>query len=184
MWVLQEVILGTTVVLHWGSRGITLPQLFGVHQNIMIELNATVARIANPSLTTTLASYFFDYLTTAVFRIERLRSLYQQWTCAGSLAEEEIWSLLAKMLVVSRGSQSTDPRDKVYALLGLLPAVCTLELQPLYGQLPEDTWVHTMSLILRKSKSLFLFSQLVTQTTNQSRQQDHPNRKARMPTVP
>lgn len=64
------------------------------------------------------------------------------------------------MLVVSRGSQSIDPRDRVYALLGLLPALCTSELQLLYGQSPEDTWIRTISLILRKSKNLFLFSQI------------------------
>lgn len=46
MWVIQEVILGSTEVLHWGSRSIKLPQLLRAHQNLLIKLNATAVRIA------------------------------------------------------------------------------------------------------------------------------------------
>lgn len=75
MWVLQEVILGLSVTLHWGSRTISLDQLLDAHQNIITELHTRISREPGPGMASGAASMIDSSFTTAITKIKQLSLL-------------------------------------------------------------------------------------------------------------
>ncbi|KAL8991832.1 MAG: hypothetical protein Q9169_007613 [Polycauliona sp. 2 TL-2023] len=169
MWVLQEVILGRSVTLHRGSRTISLGQLLNALRNITTELQARDLR--KPDRETRYAIIFasmhLGFLTTAFAKIETMSRLRQSWLSQGdSVPDEVAYLVFVRMLASCRGSLARDKRDRIYAILGLLPAIVASDLQPLYSQPFNKRWVLVMSLILQKSRSLFWFSQNYFRSTS------------------
>ncbi|KAL8851159.1 MAG: hypothetical protein Q9221_003879 [Calogaya cf. arnoldii] len=127
----------------------------------MAEVHTSILREPSLNLAITVALSMFGFLTKAVAKIEQLSVLRQSWLSPGeSVSDEAAWMVFMGMLAYCRGSLATDKRDRLYALLGLLPSTVVSQLQPLYSQSFDETWTRAMSLILQKSGSLILFSQI------------------------
>ncbi|KAL8671361.1 MAG: hypothetical protein Q9168_004143 [Polycauliona sp. 1 TL-2023] len=163
MWVLQEVVLGRSVTLHWASRRISLDHLLNAHRNIMAELDTRIVRDCSDETEAAVwtASASLGYLTSAITKIKRISDL-RQWllTQEDVAPDDKTYLVLVEMLACCRTSDATDKRDRLYALFGLLPSTVVSQFEPLYSQSFYETWILAMSLILHKSNSLFLFSQI------------------------
>ncbi len=83
-------------------------------------------------------------------------------------ANEPSWSFLLRLLVRYRSRKSTDPRDKVYALLGLvLRHYDQIDVSPSYEASKADLYIRIALLILRRARDLRLLQACCSSTNDQ-----------------
>ncbi|KAE8329376.1 heterokaryon incompatibility protein-domain-containing protein [Aspergillus sergii] len=136
VWVIQEVVIASRIMILYGSM-IAPWEMFvkaanRVHGNPQMQI---------PSLAVN------DMKVLAEFsrRIRSIESIRARWQ-----SPEQI--TLLQLLRQFSGREATDPRDKVYALLGLAKDQPTVE--PNYAASELDVFVDTALDIISRSKSL------------------------------
>ncbi|KAB8223957.1 hypothetical protein BDV33DRAFT_200003 [Aspergillus novoparasiticus] len=136
VWVIQEVVIASRIMILYGSM-IAPWEMFvkaanRVHGNPQMDIPSLAAN---------------DVKVLAEFsrRIRSIESIRARWQ-----SPEQI--TLLQLLRQFSGREATDPRDKVYALLGLAKDHPTVE--PNYAASELDVFVDTVLDIISRSKSL------------------------------
>jgi hypothetical protein len=158
LWVLQEVVVARTVLLRWGIKTIALTTLFSAHDSIRADLQEYYHVTAGTFGERVVAGY----LNIVAERLELIQYLQILQSATENvdqnLREQQVYCLLIEILALCRTREASDPRDKIYGLLRLLPREVSLQIQPSYSQPEKLVFVDLACLILRMTRSFMLFS--------------------------
>lgn len=168
LWVLQEVVLAQEAYLQCGFQSVPLRSL--VKTSEMLK-NGSHFR-DEPRTGQDLDRRRF--LTTLARRLEILRileSLKEQSESSDELHASQpalftgdisddgwFYENFLQILARCRGYFASDPRDKIFALLGLLPERIIAEINPNYADSVERVFGNITMLILKYTKSLTVLS--------------------------
>ena len=177
VWVLQEVILAREAQIYSGVDHILLRDLIATTDHLSeSEING----VSSPSTSSPEHIQFLRMLQKRVETFASLKSLQEQATNLDlyratqathqatqpsqatqpllfedeSSDEEWVYSNLLEILIRGRGQFATDPRDKVYSLLGLLPESVVSAVNPDYSISAGSVFAHVSRLILLSTGSL------------------------------
>jgi hypothetical protein len=141
IWIIQELTVSAAASLVWGTQ--TLPWEFAARTVAMFD--SYVQYIRDSSVFK--GEKRWEVIDDATLTSQPIYQLHQQYK---RKPERPLLGLLDQFWM----SDSTDPRDKVYALLGLATDDLDSGLKPdyiidsrsLYGQVVHDIWKRTQSL--------------------------------------
>ena len=92
---------------------------------------------------------FDDLQRRSISSTIRVKNLYQEMrSMANSVSIPELCLIFVEMLANSSSRQATDPRDKVYGLLGLFPKPMVQYFLPSYTLDQEHVYIETAYSIL------------------------------------
>jgi hypothetical protein len=180
LWVIQECALGLIVSMNFGCEAIEFRHFLNdLYKTIGILLNARDSDYdyAARKLMDTAASIFMklmnrnDYWDNlAAYHRQQIRSgnpLFDgneltQWPAAESKSVHQFIDLLSQC----RHQLTSDPRDRIYALLGLADDAISAELDPRYEETIVQTFVRTTERLITLQRSLYVLSQASGQETS------------------
>jgi hypothetical protein len=175
LWVLQEVSLASDTFLQLGSAWINFDRLlselamvqyflrrfFERQDNVIFQLTALAfTPIYAPSPHT-----FYDLRKKNRSQATKYRSHIKHGEEApennafSEVSKAKAFQEFAKCIVRFRYHAASDPLDKLYALLGLVPDLVGRELNPRYDEDVVCMYRRTATHIIRSSKSLYILSQ-------------------------
>lgn len=153
IWVLQELVCGTTVMVHCGQHGVPLDTLFRARELISTAFqNLKRPSASVPALLSALNSSLDMSL------IELYRSVRAGVAAKTAPGDSNIAVALWGMLQATRRSEASDPRDRVYAVLGVVkdnqwspqffPVDYTLTAEQIYQDVAMWIVVHSEGLYI------------------------------------
>jgi hypothetical protein len=140
VWVIQEVLISTNVRFRYGQEQIPWD---------LISVTAIVFHDIESSLIMTSASKY-----NIAQSMKGLRAANIMYGLRTELANGETVSL-SKILGLTSIFQATDPRDKVYALLGVTNNILTQALLPDYGKSVEQVYTDVAQHFITNGESFF-----------------------------
>ena len=184
LWVLQEVVLAREAHLYCGTQYVSLRTLLTTSQKLN-TLNTSEAWNSSPQSTLERTQFirtlqrkleifsFLQDLREQTELAEEYRETQATQTQASqfvqatqatqpllfegdTLDDQWIYSNFLRIIVRCRGYFASDARDKVYALLGLLPERLVSAINPDYTQSSESVHAHITRLILHHTQSLLI----------------------------
>lgn len=169
VWVFQEVIFATAIILYCGDREIQWDELGWV----MALLQARYIDIGHPSSsfyipideTATSVEYFLEILYSfrdARFKLEDSQRQKLEQKSAQDTAEKNLtdgWSLI-NLIMASFPFRATDPRDKIFALYALsrFHPDTRLQVQPNYKEPVEELYSNVTKAIIESRIDLEVLS--------------------------
>lgn len=162
LWILQEMVLAPKAVLVCGQHMILLDQVLTAFLNIrrvsnrldmsradsqrMISIGALIATIED------LGKYgpsklLDDKISTSHHYSQAPKKPDDGFLC------------FSKLITACRFRLSSDPRDKIYGLLGMAQDVVAMNLMPHYDRSVAEVYTQTAWTLIRKTASLFILSQ-------------------------
>jgi hypothetical protein len=145
LWVVQESVLSRQATFFYGSSGVDMTLVLVLAKYLMTNKYTTyesrgqkIEHIAQMEYATEL----YD---------ARLRRSRLQLTLV--LSEHEVGSSLGNLLSSFHDRQNMDPRDKVFALLGLCWPSTAARITPDYGESLRDIYLHASSLAYTETGS-------------------------------
>ena len=175
LWVLQEVSLASDTFLQLGSAWIRFDRLltelamvqyflrrfFERQDNVIFQVTALAfTPIYAPSPHT-----FYDLRKKNRSQAKQYRSHIKhsgeapENNAFSEVSKAKAFQEFAKCIVRFRYHVASDPLDKLYALLGLVPDLVARELNPRYDEDVVSMYRRTAIHIIRSSKSLYILSQ-------------------------
>jgi hypothetical protein len=155
IWVIQEVLVARDVVVWIGEEYVSW--------SILVNAIFAVAQLSPVTLPHTKHGFMLKMHKhmSNLISIEEIRQQLNyprsDITTIERHKKDFEYSLL-KLLVNFRGSNSTDPRDKVYGLLGLATALMPNPgIEPDYGKSLEECYVDTALAIINQQRDLDIF---------------------------
>ncbi|KIW16866.1 hypothetical protein PV08_04056 [Exophiala spinifera] len=153
VWVLQEVVLAKEVVFHCGNR--LLPM------DILIRTYHVLQNSRNNGLLHALDNFeseegLADFVATMSRGLDPIRNLTRFYQRPSHMSSEFDFILL---LAKCRENNATDPRDKIYGLLGLAPPWVTELIEPSYDRSHKHLYTRTALQLMSKLNSSILFNQ-------------------------
>jgi len=174
MWILQEVALASNVWVHYGILSVSFDRLISelaiLHEVLQkfFERNNNSIRLqllkhsmssgyAPPPLT------FYDLRKHGNYQAAKYRTGPQPWRALGStdsdVPKTHAFQEFGRYIVRFRRQETSEPLDKLYGLLGLVPDIVGHELDPRYDEDVVRMYRRTAAHIIRSSKSLYILSQ-------------------------
>jgi hypothetical protein len=155
IWVLQELVCGGEVYVNFGRRSVSLEVLIRTRRllNLSLELIEASSRPLSsvPKLRAVLSTSKF------LGTISITRELRSRTGRSGiAVQEDDRATGLLALLQLTKNHQATDPRDKIFALLGLIEDIywCT-DLFPIdYTLTVEQLYIDVARWIIVNSESL------------------------------
>jgi Heterokaryon incompatibility protein (HET) len=140
VWVVQEVVLARNATVCWGNETMGWESLV-----LAIELG--------------LAHNVWEYMVLGLMRDDSFDSFRALRSIGRSVARESLADSLLDLLVDLRNLGASDPRDKVFAALGMLGGSGSdIGISPDYLSSVEDVYIHTAASILTAAENLDLLS--------------------------
>ena len=137
-WIVQEVILSQNAIVFCGSRITSYDKLV-------------------------IACYWIKYsgLSPSILHLDSM--ILSAWTLrrTRSLGEETRGTRLTNVLGLYRRMKATDPRDKVYALLGIAPSSDTSGIVPDYSQSVASIYTGVAKYLIEKEGNLTIFTDVL-----------------------
>lgn len=168
-WIVQEVVLAREVQVRCGDKLIPWEPLLALGRFIMYsgwtQLLAPVEqklKLAGISELNSIWSMQLEYRSGGPWS-PAFRESQQQLSGARTDSEFWYWYLLWALDNI-RGQQATDPRDKIYSVLGMtskfLPARVKPPIRPSYSELsdPSEVFISTARLLLDRLPNLAFLS--------------------------
>ena len=182
LWVLQEVVLAREAHLYCGPQNVNLLDVLLTSQKLD-AVNNSVTRTSSPESTLERTQFIrtlhrrmeiFSFLkdlqeeaelaeehretqATQASQFAQATQATQPLLFEGEASDDDLtYGYFLRILLRCRSHFASDPRDKVYALLGLLPERIVSEISPNYSQSAESVFAHTTRLILRHTQSIFI----------------------------
>jgi hypothetical protein len=153
IWIVQELVCGQKVEIHCGKLWVTLDVLVSVRDVLAWSLETSKQAVSSlPSLAA--AVELSDPLTI----IDTARELRAKSGSTKLSSPERNATLLWSLLFSTCSHQATDPRDKIYALLGLVEDMnWNCDILPVdYSLTVEQVYIDTAKWIILKSENLNL----------------------------
>jgi hypothetical protein len=151
IWVVQEVAAASnTVRIICGDRAVHFSHLVDLLGNLAVFGHEMYLRGFNPKVASSrLISQRPDGFTNAILMAE------MRWSFWSAEAPKLSFS---EILVAMSHFQSTDPRDKIYALMGFLKKSDEFPFEPSYGpsDKPKDLYRNAASYLLLRDPSLLI----------------------------
>ncbi|CAG8957591.1 hypothetical protein HYFRA_00010457 [Hymenoscyphus fraxineus] len=150
IWVIQEVHFAPQITIHCGDSSISWAKLIRIQEQLSTKYSQAIHDLS------ALHSSLRDLYTAVKFRgptslIVNRSSFYNPKTSRVPT--------LFETLLMHRLKHSTDPRDKIYALVGLTTARSDPNFQIDYSHSVRQVYIDTASYILTTSKTLdFLYA--------------------------
>ncbi|KAK8108120.1 uncharacterized protein PG998_010133 [Apiospora kogelbergensis] len=150
-WVLQEAILAKKLTVQCGRKSVDWGLLFN---GIFLCLRLLKKTCWGQQPFT--PGRAFDLMTKTGQHISEMFPFVFLLQSNTTLAETLGPNALAMFLTTTAGSQATDPRDKIYGLLGLLPQGSTarIQLQPNYSQPTKRLFISVARYLLDTMEGL------------------------------
>lgn len=165
VWVVQEVALASSAALVCGKQYLEFEDLIRAYERMhKLELELTEL---DPNVYPAMSN--IDQ-SLGLFRDCRRQlangcntHFHMQSTSSdyGCFVPRQDFVAFAKLLTICRGQLSTDPRDKIYGLLGLGSKALRSRIQPQYSTETPQVFRNFAQIILQESRSLFTLSQAV-----------------------
>ncbi|KAJ9642859.1 hypothetical protein H2199_004380 [Coniosporium tulheliwenetii] len=142
VWVFQEVVLAANVSVLYGTRSITWAQLYALYESFVLYVEARGTSVHTyHELGVDSAS--LEYMATTTHMVDAMEELRRT---GNTLPQRIITELLRDTISMD----ATDPRDKVYGLLGLVAGDYGLDIQPDYAKTPAAVYQEFARLALDK----------------------------------
>ncbi|KAG4441307.1 hypothetical protein IFR05_003235 [Cadophora sp. M221] len=147
-WILQEFSVATDLVIACGKKRLTFPQLsasflfLALHGVLTIERLASITGATDPEASKRLSLFIENCEGGAPCRLVGSRNRYHKQKPGYHSSMLELLSL------VSSYTNATDPRDKVFGLLGLAPDASTLEIKVDYSKKAHEVYEDTARVLL------------------------------------
>ncbi|EWG48728.1 hypothetical protein FVEG_16315 [Fusarium verticillioides 7600] len=160
VWTIQEVVLGSNILLICGPFAVEWDQ---IKQAISVvqQCHSCMNELIEATAFSTTYRYLFSFRVDA-FRmsmVESLKAYTSQKKDTGSSQRPSLGGCLAILLDITRDYDATDPRDKVYAVIGLLEKIgFQSPLTVSYRISVEDLYTHVAKIIQRDSKTMDVMS--------------------------
>lgn len=163
MWVLQEVILARKLTVWCGRQS--------ADWIIFVEAVFALLRLAKKLCWG--GNFNIGSSFEAMHKLQRRVAEIYPFVFLRSKAlsvGKPVAQSFATFLSVTAASQATDPRDKVYGLLGLLPQGSTerLQFQPNYSQSPKRLFIGVTRYFLDTTRTLDVLTSRPSKTNNTS----------------
>jgi hypothetical protein len=146
LWVIQDAILGNVVTMHCGTKSITLLEL--LKSSIQIEKE-------HASRTSEIAERFpgnlMGKMSQHLVKLDQVKTYHD--------ADWYGYEGLISIIAICRSSTTSDPRDKIYGLLGLAPHLDKAFIKPNYGHSVEQTYIQFAFRIIEQTGKLSILNQ-------------------------
>jgi hypothetical protein len=140
VWVFQEAVLAPSGFLLWGNERIS----WNLLQENYVKLQNNISRITPPECS------------------QAIMLLYEMFQARKARLAAEPWYSVVVLADVMRSASCTDPRDRVYGMLGL--DVTSEEnlssIEPDYTKSVESVYLDFARAVLAETKSLYLLSRI------------------------
>jgi hypothetical protein len=178
LWVLQECALASMASMYFGCEAVEFRHF--VHDiwftQLYLKDNAhrardyvALKRLLELDIATSYLEENEHFDTLAAYYRQRIDNGTQTRHSGGPTTQPavEIKSAhrFAGLLARGRYRLTSDPRDKIYALLGLADDVMADELYPRYDEAADRTFIRTAEKLLTTQRSLYVLSQASRQNS-------------------
>ena len=159
LWVLQEVAVASTVDLYWGRQTMNFRQMVSAIDLLLIEIR-TQTRSLIPLFDWEDFEQFSNYvLRQSLGSARYVQIFYKELRAiAETLSIRELCFKFIELLAATRPRNATDPRDKIYGLLGLLPTTLVQQFPPSYTVATHVVFRETAYRLLDLTRSYMLFN--------------------------
>lgn len=156
LWIIQELALGSPgVMILWGKQSISWNSLCKAIDILSLDAETTMKRVIHS---------FLDH------NKEMNKGWWSSWSLLERLAMlnndmlgqsdgRQAYLELKQVFSIGRGSEQTDPRDKVYGLLALMPPDITGQISPDYSASVVDVYIDFAKTVIDSTKTLDLICQ-------------------------
>ncbi|KAH6713313.1 heterokaryon incompatibility protein-domain-containing protein [Leptodontidium sp. MPI-SDFR-AT-0119] len=148
-WIVQEFSVATNLVIACGKRRLTFPQLsagflfLALHRVLTVDRLASITKATDPEASKRLSLFIKNCEGGAPCRLVGSRNRYQKQR------PEYHSSMLELLSLVSSYTNATDPRDKVFGLLGVAPDAETLDIKVDYSKKAHEVFEDTARALLK-----------------------------------
>ena len=143
-WVAQEVTLAKRVIFHCGSDSISWEDM----DRILKALAKEAVLISNAFLSTPVGHLLWHLFSSGPKQVVRKEN-----------ADEEELTTLHQALVRHRLKKATDPRDKIYSLLGIIPSGIQARVPVDYSLESRVLFQNIATFIVTEEKDLSILSE-------------------------
>jgi len=141
VWILQEFAVARDVHIMCGSGTLQWEQFYYVYQLLGLDKKASMS----------LRLTFSPFLENAMQRIFNTRQRFHKKDRISAQYKLTLEFLLMQTSIVGTSMASTDPRDKIYALLGLSTDAVDMGIWPLYHTSWQEVYEEVAAILLRRS---------------------------------
>jgi hypothetical protein len=141
IWVLQEVTVAKTVYIMCGAGMLEWDNLFYILQILGFELPAKDRFGQN--------LFSYQILENPMSKMSSVRYHFQKSPIAGK-SSHTLENLLIQTSIWERSMRATDPRDKIYALLGISTDAEAIGIWPSYSNTWQEVYEGTAAILLQK----------------------------------
>ncbi|RDW61974.1 hypothetical protein BP6252_11407 [Coleophoma cylindrospora] len=157
-WVLQEVAVAREVFFMWGTEFLSWKTLLSGAQDVMqysVDPADVMIRSGLNTESIAFAETWIGHINSLgklASNIQSATAVHTMKTVQGSIFSHQSPSLL-ELLRQTHASASTDPRDKIYALLGLADPKSLNSIEVDYVTTPKDIYISAARRILSGGSS-------------------------------
>jgi hypothetical protein len=156
VWILQEIALAPSALLHFGRHMISLDLLFAAQEQLLKHYHTCCSRWGYEAM-----GRKYTAMTGVVEQFEILGQLRELRLLAHSDGPISLYDIINAL--TDKG-EATDPRDQIYGLLGFLQGMNPKPLSPNYAYDVAQVYTKAMYSIILERKDL-----LALQFTDRSR---------------
>jgi hypothetical protein len=140
VWILQEFAVARDVHIMCGSGTMQWEQFYYVYQLLGLDKKASMS----------LRLTFSPFLENAMQRIFNTRQRFHKKDRISAQYKLTLEFLLMQTSIIGTSMASTDPRDKIYALLGLSTDAVDMGIWPLYHTSWQAVYEDVAAILLRR----------------------------------
>lgn len=144
VWVLQEAVLARRVFLHWHDRESNFWDIMDASQALKTALN----RASDRKVGHRRSAFMLDLIIT----LEGTVSKFHEVVLFRRNPKSDETMRICRLLHTASISEASDPRDRVYGILGLLPT--KLDVQSRYDLDPEQALADAFFQLICKTRKL------------------------------
>ncbi|KAK1831032.1 heterokaryon incompatibility protein-domain-containing protein [Podospora conica] len=145
LWIVQEVINARSITVHCGASKISWPAVINSVNFFQEKIDRLDTYLATSNCISSRTSLLYSGILTTGSP-ETLESLKQ--------TVFETGDSLLKVLVLSRHRLASDPKDKVFGLLGILPARIQREFPADYAMSVREVYTGIVDYLIKTTESL------------------------------
>ncbi|KAH7420096.1 heterokaryon incompatibility protein-domain-containing protein [Cadophora sp. MPI-SDFR-AT-0126] len=150
-WIVQEFSVATELVIVCGKKKMTFPQFcaaflfLALHQVLTVDRLAAIPEDVDPTVKESLKHFIENCESGAPCRLIGSRNRYQKQR------PDYHSSMLELLGLVSGYTQATDPRDRIFGLLGVAPDAGSLGITVDYGREVHEVFEDAARALLKNN---------------------------------